>query len=150
MSCPVRKRLDHTIPAFAEWDATYFLTICCLPRGVNSLCRTERALKIFESVQFYESLGKWSVRVMLLMPDHLHALIDFPFWGDMSRIVGDWKRYLGNQLGIRLQRNFFDHRLRRDESHDEKWKYIKMNPVRAGLIKNAEDWPYVYESPKTR
>ena len=42
------------------------------------------------------------------------------------------------------------HRLRRDESRDEKWKYIKMNPVRAGLIKNAEDWPYVYESPRTR
>ena len=81
---------------------------------------------------------------------HLHALIDFPFWGDMSRIAGDWKRYLSNQLGIRLQPNFFDHRLRRDESHDEKWKYIKMNPVRAGLIKNAEDWPYVYESPRTR
>jgi putative transposase len=58
--------------------------ICCLPRGVNSLCRTERAPKIFESVQFYESLGKWSVHVMLLMPDHLHALVDFPFWGDMS------------------------------------------------------------------
>jgi hypothetical protein len=68
MSRPARKRLDHIIPAFAEREATYFLTICCLPRGVNSLCRIERAMEIFESVQFYESLGKWSVRVMLLMP----------------------------------------------------------------------------------
>jgi putative transposase len=150
MSCRTRKRLDHTIPAFAEWDATYFLTICCIPRGMNTLCRTECAIEFFQSVQFYESLGKWSVRVMVLMPDHLHALVDSPFWGDMSRIVGDWKRYLSNQLGIRLQPNFFDHRLRRDESHDEKWKYVKMNPVRAGLVKNAEDWPYVYESPRIR
>jgi hypothetical protein len=43
------------------------------------------------------------------------------------------------------QREFFDHRLRKDESHDEKWKYIKMNPVRAGLTHDPEAWPYVYE-----
>ena len=36
--------------------------------------RTERAIEIFQSVQFYESLGKWSVRVMVLMSDHLQAL----------------------------------------------------------------------------
>ena len=150
MTYRVRKRLDHTIPEFAEWDATYFLTVCCLVRGVNTLCQTECAAKVFESVQVYELLGKWSVRIMLLMPDHLHALVDFPFWGDMGRIVGGWKRYLCTQLGIALQPNFFDHRLRRDESHDEKWKYIKMNPVRAGLVQNAEEWPYVYQSPKNR
>jgi putative transposase len=87
---------------------------------------------------------------MLLMPDHLHALVDFPFWGDMGRIVGGWKRYLCTQLWIALQPNFFDHRLRGDESHNEKWKYIKMNPVRAGLVQNAEEWPYIYQSPKNR
>ena len=146
MSCPFpdRKRLDHTIPVFAEWDATYFLTICCHERGVNALCTSERAAEIFQSVQVYESLGKWSMRLMLLMPDHLHALVDFPFCGDMGRIVSDWKRFLSNKLGIKFQRNFFDHRLRRDESHDEKWKYIKMNPVRAGLTADPESWPYVY------
>jgi hypothetical protein len=37
------------------------------------------------------------------------------------------------------------YRLRQDESDDEKWKYIKINPVRAGLIDDAEAWPYVYE-----
>jgi putative transposase len=140
-----RKRLDHTIPVFAEWDATYFLTVCCLYRDVNTLCTPERAAVIFKSVQVYESLGKWSVRVMLLMPDHLHALVDFPFWGDMSRIIQDWKRFLSKEFGIKFQRSFFDHRLRRDESHDEKWKYIKMNPVRAGLIDDPEAWPWVYE-----
>jgi putative transposase len=148
MSHPTRKRLDHTIPTFAEWDATYFLTICCLPRHANTLCEPERAARIFESVRIYETLGKWSVCLMLLMPDHLHALVDFPFWGDMGRIVSNWRRYLSRHLGVSFQRNFFDHRLRQDESHDEKWKYIKLNPVRAGFVKNPEDWPYVYESPK--
>ena len=82
---------------------------------------------------------------MLLMPDHLHALVDFPFWGDMGRTIGQWKRFLRNHHAITFQRNFFDHRLRKEESHDDKWKYIKMNPVRAGLVSDPEAWPYVYE-----
>jgi hypothetical protein len=28
------------------------------------------------------------------------------------------------------------------ESCDQKWLYVKENPVRAGLVKSAEDWPY--------
>jgi hypothetical protein len=36
----------------------------------------------------------------------------------------------------------FDHRLRRDESLDEKARYILANPVRAGLVKREEDWPW--------
>jgi hypothetical protein len=37
---------------------------------------------------------------------------------------------------------FFDHVLRRQESYDEKWEYVKLNPVRGGLVQNSEDWPW--------
>jgi hypothetical protein len=40
------------------------------------------------------------------------------------------------------QPGFFDHILRSDESYGEKWNYIHENPVRAGLVKSAGDWPY--------
>jgi putative transposase len=40
------------------------------------------------------------------------------------------------------QRGFFDHVLRNDENYGQKWNYIRENPVRAGLVNNAEDWPY--------
>jgi len=40
------------------------------------------------------------------------------------------------------QRGFFDHLLRNDESYGEKWNYVCQNPVRAGLVMNAADWPY--------
>ena len=42
------------------------------------------------------------------------------------------------------QEGFFDHRLRHDESLEEKTYYIRMNPVRAGLIEKPETWPYVF------
>jgi putative transposase len=40
------------------------------------------------------------------------------------------------------QRHFWDTQLRKGESYDEKWQYVVENPVRAGLAKRSEDWPY--------
>lgn len=37
----------------------------------------------------------------------------------------------------RWQRDFFDHRLRSIESAAEKAQYIRMNPVRAGLVNRS-------------
>ena len=32
--------------------------------------------------------------------------------------------------------------IRSPDSYSEKWDYVYKNPVRAGLVKQAEDWPY--------
>ena len=32
--------------------------------------------------------------------------------------------------------------MRDDESYTEKWIYVRENPVRAGLVARADDWPY--------
>ena len=51
-------------------------------------------------------------------------------------------RSKAEQLGPAWQEGFFDHLLRSGESYAEKWNYVRMNPVRAGLIEQSEDWPY--------
>ena len=55
-----------------------------------------------------------------------------------------WKEYTAKRLGLHWQRDFFDHRLRTDESFREKADYILMNPVRAGLCKSPGEWPHVW------
>ncbi len=40
------------------------------------------------------------------------------------------------------QPGFFDHLLRGSESYAEKWAYVRETPVRAGLVDDADDWPY--------
>lgn len=40
------------------------------------------------------------------------------------------------------QRHFWDTQLRRGENYTEKWDYVMENPVRAGLVARAADWPY--------
>jgi hypothetical protein len=49
------------------------------------------------------------------------------------------------KLGIHKphwQEGFFDHLLRSGDSYGEKWEYVRLNPVRAGLSKSPEEWPY--------
>ena len=52
---------------------------------------------------------------------------------------------LHRSSGRAWQDGFFDHVLRSGESYGEKWGYVRMNPVRAGLVGCAEDWPYAGE-----
>jgi hypothetical protein len=37
---------------------------------------------------------------------------------------------------------FFDHVLRNEEGYAQKWDYVQQNPVRAGLVDSATEWPY--------
>ena len=84
------------------------------------------------------------MKVLLLMPDHLHMLVSVPGDADLSNLVRDFKRITAKIAKIRWQRNFFDHRLRHDESEAEKFEYICQNPVRAGLAAAADEWPYIF------
>lgn len=78
------------------------------------------------------------------MPDHVHALIAVPKGESLPEAVRVWKGYQTKKLGIEWQTGFFDHRLRSAESEQKKTDYIRMNPVRAGLVGKPEDWPYVW------
>jgi hypothetical protein len=64
--------------------------------------------------------------------------------GDRCKIAGHMDqdvesvtaRSPAKELNLRppiWQQNTFDHVLRGKESHDEKWNYVRENPVRAGL-----------------
>ena len=76
------------------------------------------------------------------MPDRLHLLIGIDGKAPLSDIVRDFKRIMARTTGIKWQRNYFDHRVRKDESLAEKADYILNNPVRASLVTCAKEWPF--------
>jgi REP element-mobilizing transposase RayT len=92
--------------------------------------------------------GAW-VGKYVLMPDHLHAFVGLD---DEKTTLANWMKSLKNSLSKALraqkisaphwQKTFFDHVLRSSESYSEKWEYVCENPVRAGLVKEPEDWPF--------
>jgi putative transposase len=141
---PVRKTLPHGTPPWIRDGAIFFITICTQPRGVNQLCQPETGAWIHESFQFREQRGDWWVHLLLLMPDHLHAVLSFAQEPGMTHAISPWKRFAARERGLQWQRDFFEHRLRDDDNRVEKAHYIRMNPVRAGLVTKPEEWPYAW------
>ena len=85
------------------------------------------------------------MHLALIMPDHLHLLVAFPESDKrIQTIVTKWKEWTAKSLKVEWQRDFFEHRLRKEENFLEKADYIFANPVRAGLVERSEDWPYVF------
>jgi len=84
----------------------------------------------------------------VLMPDHVHLFVALPEDVRLAPWVKALKAVLGKTLSSiglaqpHWQQGFFDHVLRGGESYSLKWDYVRLNPVRAGLAKCAEDWPY--------
>lgn len=78
------------------------------------------------------------------MPDHCHLLLTFANAELLVPTVANWKRYSARTAGIRWQRDFFEHRLRREESVADKLEYVLQNPVRAELVEQAERRPWVW------
>lgn len=96
---------------------------------------------LFDSPDRY---GWWPGRYVL-MPDHLHLLVmQTPEAVSLGAWIKVLKAFVANGE-FRWQDSFFDHLLRSDESESEKWEYIRQNPVRAGLVTDAEDWPFAGE-----
>jgi REP-associated tyrosine transposase len=142
---PVRKQLDHSAHFHGRFGATYFVSICCQHRGVNQLCTDRVANVLFETARRYHASQRWYLKLLLLMPDHLHMLIGIPGDTQLSDLIRDFKRITTRLANVARQRNFFDHRLRHDESLDEKAAYVRENPVRAGLITEGKEWLYVID-----
>jgi REP-associated tyrosine transposase len=146
MKIPDRKRLPHDIPLWIDpTNACYFITICCARRGINQLASDPIASHLIETIKYRNAQEIWNVRLAMLMPDHVHLVVWFPDAEKrIQSIVNKWKEWTAKTLKVAWQRDFFEHRLRKEESFREKADYILANPVRAGLAERVENWPYVF------
>jgi REP element-mobilizing transposase RayT len=77
----------------------------------------------------------------VLMPNHLHLFVRGGIEFDLGVWIRGLKRVVSRERDF-WQPGFFDHILRSDESYSEKWNYVRENPVRAGLVAAADEWPF--------
>ena len=96
----------------------------------------------------------------VIMPDHVHllftALREIEGWtfalpeilkaikGTSARSVNK----LSGRFGALWQDESFDHVLRGDESFSETVEYIRMNPVRKGLVEKPEEYEWLWIDPE--
>ena len=85
----------------------------------------------------------------VLMPDHVHWLLQLGNGISLPLLVNRIKsasarevNRLSERTGALWDSGFHDHALRRDEEVKRVARYIIMNPVRAGPVKKAGDYPF--------
>lgn len=127
-------------------DPLFFVTFCTHER--RKLLATDAVHAAFVAFPSQaNSRHNLAVGRYVIMPDHVHFFVRRPDDLQLGRWVGMLKQALAKHIALAgtspiWQRGFFDHVLRNDESYGDKWNYVRENPVRAGLVTNAEDWPY--------
>jgi putative transposase len=121
--------------------------MCCESRQPIFL-NGERATWIIEVLRTETLLHQFVVDAYCVMPDHLHFLAfgKTPS-SNLLVLVKSFKQktaYVYQQeTGVRLwQKNYYDQVLRTSEKSNEVAAYIWMNPVRKGLCKNFEEYPF--------
>jgi REP element-mobilizing transposase RayT len=143
----------RNLPHWQEPNRVYFLTWRCLKGQV--LSPEERKITL-ESLCYWNR-QKWTVYAAVVMPDHVHALCQ-PLVKkedgiyDLGEILHSVKSFSAHKItqqrgtkGPVWQDERFDRIIRDEMEFNEKWQYIRTNPVKKGLSENPEDYPWLYE-----
>ena len=92
---------------------------------------------------------RYRLLAWVVMPNHLHVLIETLSEPPLSTVVKGWKgatAYAANALlarrGAFWEREYFDRYIRDDRHFVAVRRSIEENPVTAGLVARAEDWPF--------
>jgi len=101
------------------------------------------AVKLIETA---EDL-RFALLCYCFMPNHLHFVCT---GGDDSNLIRFVQKYKSStayhhkkRYGERLwHRGYYDRILRQPDDHYFAVEYVMDNPVRAGLVKNAEEYPF--------
>ena len=141
-----RKHLPH-LPTkeFPNQSIIQYVTMCADKR--RPLLANPEVVSLL--IDCWRKANHWLVGRYVVMPDHLHlfcAPAKFPI-----APLKQWARFWRNESTRRWPRaeqkpiwqaDFFDRQLRCGESYHQKWLYVWDNPIKAGIVKSVEDWPY--------
>ncbi len=139
---PIRSHPVHGVHRTLNLPTIVFLTICTKDR--RPYLATPDIHELLRKV--WHKADAWLVGRYVVMPDHIHLFagpagreVTFDQW------VRFWKSQFTRECPIKdhaWQPNHWDRRLRNDESYERKWDYVRQNPMRHGLVKHPDEWPY--------
>src|SRR5690606_7648137 len=114
----------------------------------------ENASIVVENWRHFHGL-RYHLHAWVVMPNHVHVLIEPIANHSLSEIVQSWKSYTAKALlrheaggppALPEQRvwqpDYWDRFIRDERHYRATVDYIHQNPVKAGLCSKAEDWPW--------
>jgi putative transposase len=138
-----RKTPAHGAHIYLGQPSVFFVTVNAKDR--NPWIGQAAVQSALERIWRQEATA-WLVGYYLLMPDHLHLFCaphDPHF--DIDRWITFWKRQFSRAHLDRdwpWQRSAFHHRMRDRIEYEDKLAYVRENPLRKGLVRAVEAWPF--------
>jgi putative transposase len=127
-------------------ERTFFVTSVTWQRLPIFRVRA-RARLLIEVLLGYRDQGKYLLHEFAVMPDHIHVLLTPAVEISLERAVqfikGGYSYRLRKVEKIQVwQQSFTNHRIRDGEDYERHREYIRMNSVRAGLVREAAAYPF--------
>jgi len=121
-----------------------------LDRGHGScLLRNQRAAELESESLCHFDGHRYVLDAFVVMPNHVHVLLTMLPGFSLGGIVSSWKRYSAREAnkllgrsGTFWQDDYWDRFIRNEEHFAATIAYIDQNPVKAGLARTADLWPW--------
>jgi AICAR transformylase/IMP cyclohydrolase PurH/REP element-mobilizing transposase RayT len=143
----------HKLPHWQRPGATYWVTFSS---AIGELTPDERDIAL-SALKYWDG-KKLTLISAVVMPDHVHALIEPRHvkgrWGgheDLSKLLHSIKTFSGREISQRRGgvgqvwlRETYDRWIRSDEDLEEKYRYLANNPVKEGLAATPQEYKWWY------
>ncbi len=118
-----------------------------LGHGECPLRDSQIARVVEDAFRFFHGQD-YDLRAWVVMPNHVHVL--FEVWQKpLGQVIGDWKKFTARQANKLLRRtgqfwagDYWDTFMRDAKHQLQARNYAENNPVKAGLVSSARDWPW--------
>ncbi len=126
-------------------DGTYFFTVTLRDRQGDVLVRHVDALR--EAWRSARSRTPHEAIAVVVLPDHLHAVIRMRDGGNYSRLWQDIKKGFTRRTTTDCaaspwQPRFWEHTIRNEDDLRRHVDYVHINPMKHGLVRRVVDWPH--------
>jgi REP element-mobilizing transposase RayT len=131
---------------FSTTELPYFITICSYKKAKITSEEIFKASR--KAFNWLKENNYIQLICFVVMPDHLHAVFQLTGEKSLSEVISNFKisvykqvKHIHDKL---WQKDFFDHRIRKNEQLFQIIFYCYNNPYKAGIISQEEDYPYWY------
>ena len=130
-----------------DLPAKYLITCCCKNRD-RPFAEDIAAAAAREAILEHRAAGRFWLYAYCVMPDHVHLFICLRQTGrHLSNIVASLKITIKRKLSVlnrsfNWQRGYHERSIRGFEAPSDVARYVRLNPVRAGLVAKSEDYSF--------
>lgn len=109
----------------------------------------DRVAAVVENALLYFDGVRYKLPAWVIMPNHVHVLLIPKTGFSLENIIHSWKSFTSNEANGILRRrgrfwqeDYYDRFIRNAQHYLDAVDYIENNPVKAGLCRRPEDWPF--------